>query len=110
MIMPYFSVCTKTPEKIAEFQSTRIPPDAPTEGAEAKQSNLLGQNFQIARQSKLSHFVSCRQMISHSPSSILDLTCLCLLSALIPLTFQQSIRHFLLWNVLIIKQNNKDRR
>jgi hypothetical protein len=46
-----------------EFQMTKIPPEAPTDGKKAKLSNILGQKFLIKRQSNFSHFVSWRQIM-----------------------------------------------
>jgi hypothetical protein len=76
--MPKLFMSIKTPVKIAEFQRTIMPPEAPFEGEYAKLSNHFGQNFRINRQSNDSHFVSCKQIISHSLSSILARTSLCL--------------------------------
>jgi hypothetical protein len=79
-----------------------IPPEAPTNGETTKLLNLFGENFLIRCQSNLSHFVSCRKIISQSLSLIFDLSSLCLFSEFIPLTFQHRMRHFLLEILLII--------
>jgi hypothetical protein len=69
-MMPNVLTSTNTPVKTEEFHRIMIPPEAPTEGEKTKLLYLLGQNFLIKRQSKLSHLVSCKQIISHSDSSI----------------------------------------
>jgi hypothetical protein len=57
-MIPKGCVSINKPSKTDEFQSTIIPPDAPTEGEKVKQSNLLGANFLKKRQSTVSHLVS----------------------------------------------------
>ena len=91
------------PLKTVEFQTTIIPPEAPIEGEQTKESNLLGQKDFIVRESKEAHFVSCRQAIEHWLSSIFCLTALCLASEFRPLTFQQRTFQFLQLLLIIAK-------
>jgi hypothetical protein len=46
-MMPNLLMSSKTPEKMEEFHSTIIPPEAPMDGENAKLSKRLGQNFLI---------------------------------------------------------------
>ena len=66
----------------------KMPPEAPCEGANAKLSNLHGQNCQIDLRSKDSHFVSCKQTIEQLLCSILTRTSLWRFSEFKPRTFQ----------------------
>lgn len=77
-------------EKRDEFQSTRIPPEAPRDGEYSKLSKHLGANFRTNALSKDSLFVSCRQTIEHELSSILFLKGNHLAPSLIPRIFQHN--------------------
>ena len=46
------------PVKTFEAQTTKIPHDAPKEGAKAKESKRLGANFLMSERSKFSFFIS----------------------------------------------------
>ena len=78
----------ETTSEKAEFQTTRMPPEAPCEGANAKLSNLRGQNWWMNLRSKDSHFVSCKQTMEQLLSSILARTSRWRFSEFKPRTFQ----------------------
>ena len=96
------------PLKTVEFQTIVIPLEAPIEGEQTKESNLLGQKDLIVLESKEAHFVSCRQTNEHWLSSIFCLTALCLASEFRPLTFQQRTFQFL--QLLLIIAKDKDQK
>lgn len=65
---------TTTPKKTELFQMTRIPPEAPTEGMKSNLSKRRGANFLIRERSKVSLFVSWRQITELALSSTLSRT------------------------------------
>lgn len=86
---------TKFPQNALPFQITRIPPEAPTEGRNSKESKSGGQKFLIKLISKLYFLVSCWHSISLLLFTILSLMEFHFLSEFRPLTFQFSTFHAL---------------
>lgn len=92
----------RCPRKEQLFHATRIPPEAPKEGRNSKESKEGGQMFLMKLESKLSFLVSWRQMMSLLDSMILSFTEFHFLSELIPLTFQ-----FKIFQLLVFLMSNK---
>lgn len=76
------------PKKAELFHATNIPPEAPIDGKNSKESKSGGQKFFRKAASKLSFLVSCKQIISLLLSTILSLMEFHFLSELSPRTFQ----------------------
>lgn len=74
---------------------TKIPPEAPIDGLNTKESKACGQKILMKLESKCSFLVSYRQTISQLLSTILSLIEFHLLSEFSPLTFQQRTFHCL---------------
>jgi hypothetical protein len=74
----------------ALFQATQMPPEAPTDGKNSKESKLARQAFLKNCKSKLSLFVSWKHRIPHPASTTLSLTAFHFQEALMPLTFHES--------------------
>ena len=82
-------------EKRELFQAIKIPPEAPKEGRKSKESKGGGQTFLRKDESKLSFFVSWKQIISHCTHITLFLTESHFQEELIPLTFHVNTFQFL---------------
>ena len=103
-VMPKECLSMVWPKKIALFQITKIPPEAPSEGMKSNLSKRRGAKFLISGISKFHSFVSCKQTIEQPLSSILSRTASCFSVALRPLMFQQSTFQFL---VFMMKQGGE---
>lgn len=64
---------TSCPRKAVLFHTTRIPPEAPIDGRNSKESKSGEQRFLMKLISKLSFLVSYKQMVSLPLSTILSL-------------------------------------
>jgi len=95
-----------SPLKVELFQSTRMPPEAPTEGIKSKQSKHLGANFLMKDIPKPSLFV-WRQIIEQALSSILSRIASHLSEPFIPLMFQHRIRQLRVFIVERLGKNNE---
>jgi hypothetical protein len=78
------------------FQAINIPPEAPKEGRNSNLSKEGGQTFLRKLISNTSFLVSWKQTTSQEESTTLSLIAFHLVLALMPLTFQHIIFHFLL--------------
>jgi len=76
-VSPKLCLSTVIAEKVALFQMTKIPQEAPRDGTKSNLSNLRGINFLRKGISMVCILVSWRQMIEQVFSSILSLTASC---------------------------------